>query len=65
MNFIGKGGGGQRIRLFACTECHYLSIMAWVKDPLNGPGSSKGLYALSSYLNLVFKHSDTKWATDT
>ena len=28
---------------------------------LKGPGSSRVFYALSCYLSLIFKHSDTKW----
>ena len=29
--------------------------------PLKGPGSSRGFDALSCYLSLICKHSDTKW----
>ena len=29
--------------------------------PLKGPGSSRVLDALSCYLSLIFRHSDTKW----
>ena len=37
------------------------SLSAGVQGPLKGPGSSIGfINALSCYLSLIFKHSDTK-----
>ena len=46
------GGGGVKT-----TE---KSLPAGVQGPLNGHGSSRVLDALSCYLSLILKHSDTK-----
>ena len=40
------------------------SLTAGVQGPLKGHGSSEVLDALSCYLSLIFKHSDTKWNTE-
>ena len=37
------------------------SLSAGVQGPLKGPGSSRVVFnALSCYLSLIFKHSDTR-----
>ena len=52
--------GGKR--LCACiSQLHSLkSLTAGVQGPLKVPGSPRVLDALSCYLSLIFKHSDTK-----
>ena len=58
------GGGGARdyVPARTYTSAEPNSLFVGVQGLLKGPGSSWGFYAISCYLSLVFKHSDTKWA---
>ena len=65
---LGGGGGTTdyaRARTFMTLRARNpKSLTARVQDPLEGPGSSRrggGVDALSCYLSLIFKHSNTKW----
>ena len=64
-DFHWGGGGGEHKRL--CAHTHITSRkheVPYGRGPglTLWPGSSRGVFdALSCYLSLIFKHSDTKW----
>ena len=68
-NFIGGGGGGGRKRF--CAGTHITSAKPNLPYTAGSRGRLRALEALgffdalSCYLSLIFKHSDTKWAKTT
>ena len=54
-DFHGGGGGGVVANDYGCADAHHYSAKFLIIGPTAG--------ALSCYLSLIFKHSDTKWAT--
>ena len=65
--FMGGGGGGGRAQKIYVRRTHITSakpaksFTVGVQDPLEGPGSSPGVFdVLSCYLSLSFEHFGTK-----
>ena len=60
------GGGGRKclcvcVRTYMTSAKRGVPYKTGVQCILKGPGSSRVLDALSCYLSLIIKHSDTKW----